>query len=104
MAGKAQVGIVLDEASLPVRPEVRGVSELIGIDPLMIANEGKALIGVRPYASDAVLAALRVHPLGREAAVIGVCTLDHPGMVVLDTGFGRRVVAEPEGEPLPRIC
>jgi hydrogenase expression/formation protein HypE len=104
MATKSGVGILIDEAALPVRPAVRAVSELVGVDPMMVANEGKALIGVKQQAVDAVLAALRAHPLGRDAAVVGLCTRDHPGMLVLDTGFGRRLIAEPEGEPLPRIC
>jgi hydrogenase expression/formation protein HypE len=104
MAGKSGVGVVLDEVLLPVRTQVRGVSELVGIDPLFVANEGKALLGVRPDAVAAVLAALRAHPLGRDAAVIGVCVPDHPGKVILDTGFGRRLVAEPDGDLLPRIC
>lgn len=104
MAEKAHVGILLDQAALPVRPAVLGVSELVGIDPLLVANEGKALIGVKAHAVDAVMRALRAHPQGRDAAVIGVCTEDREGMVVLDTGFGRRLVAEPEGELLPRIC
>ena len=59
---------------------------------------------MRPDAADRVLAALRAHPLGADAAIIGVCTDEHPGMVILDTGFGRRLVAEPDGELLPRIC
>jgi hydrogenase expression/formation protein HypE len=104
MAAKSGVGILLDEAMLPVRDAVRGVSELVGIDPLHVANEGKAILGVSEEAAPLVLAALRAHPLGRNAAVIGVCTDDRAGMVILDTGFGRRLVAEPEGELLPRIC
>jgi hydrogenase expression/formation protein HypE len=80
------------------------VSELIGIDPLLVANEGKALVGVRANAAPRVLEALHSHPLGADAAVIGVCTEDHTGMLILDTGFGCRLVAEPEGELLPRIC
>ncbi len=104
MASKSGVGIVVDEPSLPVRAEVRGVSELVGIDPLLVANEGKAVIGVPGESVAAVLAALRAHPLGADAAVIGMCTAERPGMVVLDTGFGRRLVTEPEGELLPRIC
>jgi hydrogenase expression/formation protein HypE len=104
MGSKSGVGILLDEAMLPVREAVRGVSELVGIDPLHVANEGKAVIGVSEEATSRVLAALRAHPLGRHAAVIGLCTVDHAGMVILDTGFGRRLVAEPEGELLPRIC
>jgi hydrogenase expression/formation protein HypE len=104
MASKSRVGILLDEASLPVTPQTRAVSELVGIDPLLIANEGKAVLGVRAASAEAVLHALQAHPLGRDAAIIGVCTADRPGMIVLDTGFGRRLLAEPEGEPLPRIC
>jgi hydrogenase expression/formation protein HypE len=104
MAGKSRVGIVIDEVSLPVKPSVRAASELLGIDPLHVANEGKAVIGVSPDAAAAVLEAIANHPLGYEAAVIGSCTADRPGTVILDTGFGRRLVTEPEGEPLPRIC
>ena len=104
MASKSHVGILLDESALPVRPETRAVSELVGIDPLLIANEGKAVLGVKAAAANDVLNALRSHPLGRDAAIVGVCTGEYPGMVVLDTGFGRRLIAEPEGELLPRIC
>jgi hydrogenase expression/formation protein HypE len=104
MAAKGRVGIVIEESALPVRPETRGVSELIGIDPLLVANEGKAVMAVRADAADRVLAALRAHPLGTNAAIVGVCITGHPGLVVLDTGFGRRLVTEPEGELLPRIC
>ena len=104
MASKSGVGIVLDERAVPVLPAVRAVGELLGIDPLHVANEGKALLGVRPGAADDVLARLRQHPLGRGAAIIGTCVTERPGSIVLDTGFGRRLLAEPEGEPLPRIC
>jgi hydrogenase expression/formation protein HypE len=104
MAAKSRVGIVLDEMALPVTPQVRAAAELLGIDPVHVANEGKAVMGVRPDAADAVLEALRSHPLGRDAAVVGVCTSERIGAVILDTGFGRRLVTEPEGELLPRIC
>ena len=104
MAGKSGVSIVIEERALPVSPEVRAASELLGIDPLIVANEGKAVIGVRPEAAERVLAAVRAHPLGRAAALIGVAVAPLAGPVVLDTGFGRRLVPEPEGEPLPRIC
>jgi hydrogenase expression/formation protein HypE len=104
MAGKSGVGILLEEAAVPVRQEVRAAAELLGIDPLHVANEGKALLGVRPDAVDRVLAALRSHPLGRDAALIGTCLAEPPRSLILDTGFGRRLLAEPEGEPLPRIC
>jgi hydrogenase expression/formation protein HypE len=104
MASKSGVGIVIDEAAIPVREGVRAVADLVGIDPLLVANEGKAIIGVRHDAVHRVLKALRAHPLGVDAAIIGECTHEHPGLVVLDTGFGRRLVAEPDGELLPRIC
>jgi hydrogenase expression/formation protein HypE len=104
MAAKSGVGVILDELALPITAAVRAASELLGIDPLHVANEGKALIGVRPDAAPAILQALRAHPLGRDAAIVGRCTADRVGAVVLDTGFGRRLVAELEGEPLPRIC
>lgn len=104
MARKSGAGIVLDEAALPVRPPVRAAAELLGIDPLVVANEGKALLAVRAEREEAVLAALRAHPLGRDAARIGRAVGGPAGRVVLDTGFGRRLVLEPEGEPMPRIC
>jgi hydrogenase expression/formation protein HypE len=104
MAGKSGVGILLVEDAVPVRPEVRAAAELLGIEPLHVANEGKAVIGVRQGAAERVLEALRSHPLGRDAAIVGECLADPPRSVVLDTGFGRRLLAEPEGEPLPRIC
>ncbi len=104
MAQKSGVGIVLAEKDLPTRPEVRAAAELFGMDPLQVANEGKALIGVRPEARTRVLEALRAHPLGRDAQAIGSCIDEHIGSVILDTGFGRRLVTEAEGELLPRIC
>jgi hydrogenase expression/formation protein HypE len=104
MAGKAGVGILLDETAVPVTAEVRAAGELLGIDPLVVANEGKAVIGVRPEAASRVLEALRAHPLGRGAAIVGTALGERPGQVILDTGLGRRLLAEPEGEPLPRIC
>lgn len=104
MASKSKVSLVIHEPDIPITQPVRAVAEMLGLDPLHIANEGKALLGVRPDALDAVLAALRSHPLGANAAVIGECLAEHPGRVVQDTGLGRRLLAEPEGEPLPRIC
>jgi hydrogenase expression/formation protein HypE len=104
MAGKSGVGILLEETKVPVTDAVRAAGELLGIDPLNVANEGKAVLGVSPEAAGPVLEALRGHPLGRDAAVIGRCVAERPGNVILDTGFGRRLLAEPEGEPLPRIC
>jgi hydrogenase expression/formation protein HypE len=104
MASKAGVGVLVSEAAVPVSEAARAASELLGIDPLHVANEGKALIGVRPEAADRVLAAIRAHPLGRNAAIIGTVIAEPKGKLVLDTGFGRRLLAEPEGEILPRIC
>ena len=104
LAAKGGVGLVIREAALPVSAAVRAAGELLGIDPLHVANEGKALLGVRAGAVERVLAALRGHPLGRQAAEIGVAVAERPGQLVLDTGFGRRLLVEPEGEPLPRIC
>lgn len=104
MAEKSGVGVVLDEAALPLREEVRAAAELLGIDPVHVANEGKAVLGVAPERAEALVEALRRHPLGREAAVIGTCVDAHRGSVVVDTGIGRRLLDEAEGEPLPRIC
>ncbi len=104
MASKSGVGILIDERALPITPQVRAAGELLGINPLHVANEGKAVLGVRPEAAEAVLAALRTHSLGRDAAIVGSCTDERIGAVILDTGFGRRLVTELEGEPLPRIC
>ena len=104
MAAKSGVGIVLDERAIPITNAVRAVGELLGIDPLHVANEGKALMGVRADRAEDVLQLIRAHPLGRSAAIIGVCTTGRLGSVILDTGFGKRLLAEPEGEPLPRIC
>ena len=104
MAQKSAVGILLEEAAVPVTPAVRAAGELLGIDPLHVANEGKAVLAVRPQAAEAVLQALRAHPLGAQAAIVGTAVAERPGRVVLDTGFGRRLLAEPDGELLPRIC
>jgi hydrogenase expression/formation protein HypE len=104
MAQKSGVGIVLQEGAIPVRDAVRAAAEVLGIDPLHVANEGKAVMGVRADAAERVLAALRAHPLGREASLIGRCVAERPGSLVLDTGIGRRLLHEPEGEVLPRIC
>ena len=104
MAEKSGVGIIIHEPLVPVAGVVRAAAEMLGLDPFHIANEGKAVVGVRPEHADRVLAALRAHPLGRDAAIVGECIAEHPGRVVLDTGLGRRLMAEPDGEPTPRIC
>jgi hydrogenase expression/formation protein HypE len=104
MAEKSGVGILLEERSVPVTDAARAAGEILGIDPLHVANEGKAVLGVRAPMAERVLEALRLHPRGRQAAIVGICISERPGSVILDTGFGRRLLAEPEGEPLPRIC
>jgi len=104
MGAGSGVGVLVDESAVPVRDEVRAAADLLGIEPMHMANEGKAVIGVRASAADRVLAALRDHPLGRDAALVGEAIDEYVGRVLLDTGFGRRILAEPDGEPAPRIC
>ena len=99
------VGIEIEEAAIPVRDEVRAICEILGLDPLYAANEGKVVVAVSPEAGEKALAALRAHPLGEDAAIIGRVTDDHPGRVVLRTPFGaRRVIEMLVGAQLPRIC
>jgi hydrogenase expression/formation protein HypE len=105
IAQASDVGIVISEASLPVRQEVQSACELLGLDPVYVANEGKAVFFVAPEAADAVLAILRAHPLGRDAARIGQATAEHKGMLVARTAMGaNRVIPTQIGEQLPRIC
>jgi hydrogenase expression/formation protein HypE len=105
IAGQSGVGMLLDEAAIPVLPQVAAACELLGLDALYIANEGKLVAIVAPDAADAVLAAMRAHPLGRRAACIGSVTEDPHHFVQMATRFGgRRVVDWLSGEPLPRIC
>lgn len=105
LAGAAQVGVELDEAAVPIRPAVMAACEVLGFDPLTVANEGKLIAFVPPEEAEAALDALRAHPLGRDAACIGRATAEHPGLVLARTGIGgRRVVDMPLGELLPRIC
>ncbi len=105
IAKAAGVGIALDERSLPIPEVVANACSFLGLDPLQVANEGKLLAFVAPDEADDVLSAMRAHPLGQQAAVIGECVEEHPGMVSARTGFGAsRVVDLPIGEQLPRIC
>jgi|AMFO01.1.fsa_nt_gi hydrogenase expression/formation protein HypE len=104
-AAAAGVGIVLEEGSIPVRDDVQAACEILGFDPLAVANEGKLVAVVAADAADAALAALRSHPLGRDAAIVGAVTADHAGMVTLRTALGvERIVDMPLGLQLPRIC
>jgi hydrogenase expression/formation protein HypE len=105
IAGRRKLGIEIDEAAIPVREGVRGACELLGLDPLLVANEGKLVAFVPADAADAALEAMRAHPLGRRAARIGHVTDAHAGRVVLRTPVGgQRVLDLPFAELLPRIC
>ncbi|RMG34991.1 MAG: hydrogenase expression/formation protein HypE [Gammaproteobacteria bacterium] len=104
-AEASRVTIALDEQALPIRPEVRGMCELLGLDPLYLANEGKLVAVVPAEESDALLAAMREHPSGRHSAVIGEVQAESTGRVILQTAFGgHRIVDMLVGEQLPRIC
>jgi hydrogenase expression/formation protein HypE len=105
VAAASRVGIELDEAALPVRAEVRAACEILGLDPLLVANEGKLVACVAAEAAEVVLAAMRQHPRGRDAARVGDVVAGPAGRVTVRTTFGtRRVVPMPVGEQLPRIC
>jgi hydrogenase expression/formation protein HypE len=105
VARAAGVAVVVDEEAVPVRPDVRGACELLGIDPLYVACEGRLVAVVDGDQVDAAMAALRSHPLGEGAAVIGRVRDDPPGLVLLKTSFGgTRIVDLLVGDPLPRIC
>jgi hydrogenase expression/formation protein HypE len=102
---RRRLGIEIDERAIPVRDAVRGACEILGLDPLFVANEGKLVAFVPEASADAALAALRGHELGAEATWIGTVTADHPGRVILRTQVGgQRVLELPFAEPLPRIC
>ena len=105
IATASNVGVEIDETSLPVRLEVQSACELLGLDPVYVANEGKAVFFVAPEAADQVLQVLRANPLGRDAARIGQVTAQHPRMLVARTAMGaNRVIPTQIGEQLPRIC
>src|SRR5664280_2777687 len=105
IAKQSGVGIEIEESAIPVREAVRGACELLGLDPLYVANEGKLIAMVDAAAADAVLAAMRSHRLGRDACAIGSVTAAHPGMVTMRTALGpSRIVDMLAGDQLPRIC
>ena len=105
IAKAAYVGVMVSEDAIPVRPEVRGACELLGIDPMYVACEGRLVAVVPSSGASAAVQALRSHPLGAEAAVIGSVVADQPGIVRLKTSFGgTRIVDMLVGDPLPRIC
>ncbi len=105
IASRQHLGIEVDERTVPMRDAVRGACEILGLDPLLVANEGKLIAFVPEADADRTLAALRGHPLGRDANRIGRVTDTHPGLVLLRTPIGGdRVLDLPFGEALPRIC
>jgi hydrogenase expression/formation protein HypE len=105
LARASRVAMVIKEAAVPVHPAVAGAAEILGIDPMHVANEGKMVVIVAPEAADAALAALRSAPGGEEAAIIGDCRTEPEGMVLMATAFGgKRVMDQLVGDPLPRIC
>ncbi len=105
LAGSSKVGIEFDERKVPLRPEVNAACEMLGLDPFYVANEGKLVAIVSEEVADQVLAAMRSHEYGKNAATIGRVVADHPGLVTAKTSIGgMRVVDVPAGELLPRIC
>jgi hydrogenase expression/formation protein HypE len=105
LAQQSRVGMTLREAAIPVKDEVRGACELLGLDPLYVANEGKLIAICAAEHADKLLAVMRAHPLGRDAAIIGACIEDPHHFVQMETAFGgNRIVDWLAGEQLPRIC
>ena len=105
IARQSNTGVEIDERAIPVRDQVRAACEMLGLDPLYVANEGKLIACVSPRIADAVLAVMRAHEYGREAVIIGRVMAEHPGRVVLRTALGaRRILDMLAGEQLPRIC
>jgi hydrogenase expression/formation protein HypE len=105
LASASKVGVKLFEEKVPLRPEVRGVCEMLGLDPLYMANEGKLVAVVPREEAEAALQALRGHALGRNAEIVGEVRAEHPGLVTLQTRLGgERLVTQIAGEQLPRIC
>jgi hydrogenase expression/formation protein HypE len=105
VAKASNVAVVIDEIAVPVRDEVRGAGEILGIDPLYVACEGRLVAVVDGSQAAAALAAMRAHPLGKDAAIVGTIKADPPGLVLLKTQFGgTRIVDLLVGDPLPRIC
>jgi hydrogenase expression/formation protein HypE len=105
IAGRSRAGMLIREAKLQVHDAVRGACEVLGLDPLYVANEGKLVAIVAPEIADRVLDQMRRHPLGADACILGEVSAQHPGMVLMKTSVGgTRVVDTLFGEQLPRIC
>ncbi|MGZ4990724.1 MAG: hydrogenase expression/formation protein HypE [Methylobacter sp.] len=105
LAQQSGVGMVIDEMQIPMKSEVKAACEILGLDPLYVANEGKLVCICAPDAAESLLSVMRQHPLGRDAAIIGEVIADEHHFVQMTTAFGgRRIVDWPVGEQLPRIC
>ncbi|HOP66893.1 MAG TPA: hydrogenase expression/formation protein HypE [Methanoregulaceae archaeon] len=103
MAEKSGVSIRIREDDLPIRKSVKSASEMLGIDPLQVANEGKVIMGVRPEDAEDILSAIRSHTYGRDAAIVG--TVTKGANVIMETGIGgERFIEPPVGDPVPRVC
>ena len=103
MARKSRVRVVIEEQALPIRRSVRSAAGLLGIDPLQVANEGKVVMGVPAGEAEAVLAAIRAHPLGTEAAIVGT-VVEGSRVVMATAAGGERFIEPPLGDPVPRVC
>jgi len=105
LAQQSKVGIVVEETKIPVKEEVKAACELLGLDPIYVANEGKLVAVVDPADADKILARMRKNSYGRDAAIIGEVTKEHPRKVIMKTKLGpSRIVDMLSGELLPRIC
>jgi hydrogenase expression/formation protein HypE len=101
---KSRVGILIREDKIPIREDVRAASEMLGLDPLEVGNEGKMIIGVVPAKADEALTLLRATPEGRDAEIIGEATGEFKGVAMQTIVGGKRIIARPVGDPVPRIC
>jgi len=101
---KSNVGLMVHESKVPVRGDVRAACEMLGLDPMEIGNEGKVLIGVVPRKAEEVLAALKETKEGKDAQIIGEATGDFSEVVMETVVGGKRIIAPPVGDPIPRIC
>jgi hydrogenase expression/formation protein HypE len=105
IAARSRIGMTLEERAIPIREEVRGACEMLGLDPLYVANEGKLVAIVAPNAAEPLLQAMRQHPIGQNARIIGTVLAEDPGLVVMRTTLGTtRIVDMLAGDQLPRIC
>lgn len=104
-AQKSNVGLILEEESIPMHPEVHGICELLGLDPYSLSSEGRAILAVAPDKAEEILEQIRSHPLGKDAQIIGEVTDKYKGKVIVRTAIGgHRLLRKPLGEPIPRVC